>query len=497
MTEQTSISSGIRLQLLGAMLLAFGVRSWGLTSQVFSNDEIIDLNIARSSWSAIAWRADGFPPLHHFLLKLTLQAYDTDMAARWLCLGFGILAIPIVGLLAQRVAGNRCGVLAGLILAISPLHVYFSQECRSYGLYFLATALATWLFFRAIQIGSNRSWLAFAMSASIGGYVHYYFCFVLLAFALIWLKQARVTGNWKPGLLAFLGMSVLQIPIFFLVGVDIACQQSMLQGNFEPLAIGYTGWTLLSGFCWGPSVRELHIIDGAAALRQVLPWLPLVAGLAIAVLISVARATHPYRAELLTLLLLPVVGAISLAAGFELSDYNVRYVIPSLVPLVVLLSVAIGEPSSRKFAIVTSTLLVLISLVSIANRQLVGKFQNEDTRSAANFILSQETDPAPVFTVAFYMEESARHYLPADYQITPIERVTEEPQTLEAATSLLAQQEASYWILYSREFHGDPDGVFKRAISSDPNIELAGTWEGVELYRGSAPPKSGTEPPLP
>ena len=377
------------------------------------------------------------------------------------------------------------------------MHVYYTQECRSYGLYFLATALATWLFWRALQRSSARSWSAFAIAASIGGYVHYYFCFVLLGFALIWLTQAVATGEWKQGLLAFLGLSTLQVPIFFLVGADIACQQSMLQGNFEPLAIGYTGWTFLSGFCLGPSVRELHVIEGSVALRQTLPWLPLVAGLCCGLIVSVFRSDHPYRNELLTLFFLPVIGAISLAAGFELSDYNVRYVLPSLVPLIVLLAIAIVHASSRTFAIAMAILLISVSAVSLANRQLVGKFQNEDTRSAANYIVSHESGSSKVFTVAFYMEESARHYLPEDYQVTPIERVTEEPETLAAAMSLLAQHDDDCWIMYSREFHGDPQGKFKQAMVSDPEIEIAGTWEGVELYRKTMRPTTAIEQPLP
>ncbi len=494
MHDEQQNSTSFMPAMLGSVALAIVVRSWGLMSQVFSNDEIIDLQIARSSWSEITYLADGFPPLHHLILKFVLLLTDWDMAGRWLCLSYGVLAVPIVGLLARRIAGSRCGTIAAFVLAISPMHAFYTQECRSYALYFLVTALAAWLFWRALQIGSASAWTAFACAASIGGYVHYYFCFVLLAFALIWARQAITSGNWRPGLLAFLGLSVLQLPIFYLVGSDIACQQGMLQGDFKPLALGYTGWTFLAGFAVGPSSRELHVMGGSAALREILPWLPLVGSLAAGIFVSLLRREYPYRLELLTLLILPIVCASGLAAGFQLSNYNVRYVLPSLVPLVIMISVAIGKANSRLFSVGLALVLLTISSVSLANRQLVGRYRNEDSRSAAEYIAASESEPSPVYTVAFYMQESARYYLPDRYQVYPVAQITAEPETLADALALINQRQGPYWLFYSREFHGDPEGIFEQALLNDSQVELMDTWEGVQLYRGVSPLSPQPEP---
>ncbi len=495
MHDKSQKSFGFLAATLGAMALAVAVRAWGLTTQSFTNDEIIDLQIARSSWSEITYLADGFPPLHHLILKVVLQLTDWDMAGRWLCLSYGVLAVPIVGLLARRIAGLRCGLIAAFVLAVSPMHAFYTQECRSYALYFLVAALATWLFWRALQIGSASAWTAFACAASIGGYSHYYFCFVLLAFALIWARQAVASGNWKPGLLAFSGMSVLQLPIFYLVGSDIACQQGMLQGDFDPMALGYTGWTFLAGFAIGPSSRELHVMGGAAALREILPWLPLVGSLAAGISLSLLRKEYPYRLELLILLILPILGAIGLAASFQLSNYNVRYVITSLVPLVVVIAIAIGAAKSRYFSLGLALLLLTVSTVSLANRQLVGRYRNEDSRAAAEYIAAHESEPSPVYAVAFYMQESAWYYLPDEYHVVAVPQINAEPETLEEALALINQREGPYWIFYSREFHGDPEGIFKQALLNDPQVQLMDTWDGVQLYRGIAPLSPQSEQP--
>jgi|GEM_PF-3759419 len=486
------LSNDSALGIVLATLFALVLRSHWLFHQSFTSDELIDLLIAQQSWSEILFLADGFPPLHHLLLKTLQTLTEKDGAARWLSVVYGVLAVPIVGLLAQRVGGRRRGWVAAWLLAISPLHVYFSQEGRAYSLYFLLTTIATWLFWRARQKQTARAWVAFAVVASCVGYAHYYFCFVLCAFALIWLKDAAVTRDWWPGLLALLGISVLQLPLLVLVGYDLGCQQHMIQGNFEPAAIGYTCWTLLAGLGLGPAPRELHDMDAATAMRATLLWLPLVAGLACGILASLRRAAHPDQLELIVLFLLPIAGA-SAAAGSGLSDYNIRYVIASLLPLVVIMAGTLTTSKLRNLTALLTLTVLAVNTTSIANRMFVSRYQNEDSRAACEFLIENSTNPQRVVAIAHYMAEPVRYYLPADYQVFPAESpvsemlaVTTEPPTLQEIWQWIHQEEGPYWVFYSREFHGDPEGIFKQALLDDPQVKLLGTWAGVELYRGVA-----------
>jgi len=473
--------------LVLAMLLALTIRSIGLSSQSFSSDELIDLDIARQSWSAILWESDGFPPLHHWLLKIALLLTENDMVGRWLSVAYGVLAVPLAGLLGWRVLGKNRGTVAAWVLAIAPMHVYFSQEGRSYSLFFLLTTLATWLFWRALQTNSPRAWAAFAVAASVGGYVHYYFCFLLFAFAILWLKQAWAAAVWRPGLIAFLGIGLLSLPLLAIVGYDIGRQQEMRQGDFQWAAIGYTGWTLLAGFCLGPSVRELHSMNAAEALRGILPWLLSVGTLAGCLLASLMRKSHPYRTDLLVLLILPVACACVAAAGFEISSYNVRYAVPSLLPLVLLLAIALTSSGNQKISLLLSLIFVTVSAVSLTHRHYYTTYQNEDSHAACQFIVANSTAMQPVFTIAHYMEEPARYYLPPDYQVIPLREVLAEGESFGAAVEQINQQTGIFWVFYSRAFHGDPAGRFKQLLLNSPRISHQGTWAGVELYRGVVP----------
>jgi len=472
--------------LVLATLLALVVRSYGISEQSFTNDEVIDIEIARMSWSEIMYQADGFPPLHHLILKVSLLLTDWDMAGRWLSLLYGVLAVPITGLLAMRIAGKRCGALAAGLLAIAPLHVYFSQEARSYSLFFLLSVLAVWLFWRAIENDTPRDWTIFAIGASLGGYAHYFACFTLFALGMIWLQHTGTTGKWRTGLMAFVGIGVLSLPLFVLVGADIGNQQKMRQGDFDIAAVAYTGWALLTGYCVGPSLRELHSMGSKDAVQAILPWLLPVGAVACGLLASLFRKGFPRRWELLTLFVVPIGCACFAATMLQISFYNVRYVIPSLLPLVVMLAVAMSR-ENKKLAILLGLVFVMINGVSLTNRIRLPTHRNEDSRAACAYLAAHAEQPQRVFSLAHYMQSSARYYLPSNYQVIPMADVTAEPSTLEAAIELINEQDGPFWVFYSREFHGDPEGIFKQSMLKNPQVTLEKSYEGVELFRGVAP----------
>jgi hypothetical protein len=68
----------------------------------------------------------------------------------------GILSVPIIGLVACRLLGARAGVLAMLLLAIAPWHIYWSQAARFYVPQFLFYTLTLMLYYIATR--SRAGW---------------------------------------------------------------------------------------------------------------------------------------------------------------------------------------------------------------------------------------------------------------------------------------------------------------------------------------------------
>ena len=99
-------------------------------------------------------RVDQHPPLYYTLLHFWMALARGDNAAtvRALSALCGTLTIPVVYLLGRRLADGdgKVGLLAALILAVSPFHVRFAQEARMYTLLALNVSLALYALARLL-----------------------------------------------------------------------------------------------------------------------------------------------------------------------------------------------------------------------------------------------------------------------------------------------------------------------------------------------------------
>ncbi len=78
---------------------------------------------------------DIHPPLYYALLYgWTWLLGSGPVALRLLSVVFGVLTVPALYLLGRRMLTRRAALLAALLLAINPLHIFYSQEVRMYGL---------------------------------------------------------------------------------------------------------------------------------------------------------------------------------------------------------------------------------------------------------------------------------------------------------------------------------------------------------------------------
>ena len=60
---------------------------------------------------------------------------ETEWTARALPVVFGVLAIPLTYWITRRLFGFSIAILAAFLLAISPWHLYWSQNARFYTLF--------------------------------------------------------------------------------------------------------------------------------------------------------------------------------------------------------------------------------------------------------------------------------------------------------------------------------------------------------------------------
>jgi hypothetical protein len=133
---------------LGGFLRAYQIGSKGLWL-----DEAFSVWLGwRPLGEMLSWlvRIDQHPPLYYILLHFWMVLGDGAATVRALSALCGTLNIPVIYLLGRRLADGKVGLLAALILAVSPFHVHFAQETRMYTLLALNASLALYALVRLL-----------------------------------------------------------------------------------------------------------------------------------------------------------------------------------------------------------------------------------------------------------------------------------------------------------------------------------------------------------
>ncbi|MCL5961104.1 MAG: glycosyltransferase family 39 protein, partial [Chloroflexi bacterium] len=139
------------LGILTILLIAFALRAYRIDGQSLWYDEGVSVAMAPRDLLAIAVdaAADIHPPLYYYLLHFWTAVFGTsEFAVRWLSLTFGVALVATVLLFRSRLLGDRVGLVAAFLTAISTLLIYYSQETRMYMQVAFFGSLSTYLFLR-------------------------------------------------------------------------------------------------------------------------------------------------------------------------------------------------------------------------------------------------------------------------------------------------------------------------------------------------------------
>ena len=154
---------------LGLILLAgAALRLYRLGADSLWYDETVSTYLAGSRLPELLRHTAGdiHPPGYYILLRgwLVLMGYPTghadahgiglEFAAAFFSLFFGVLLIALVYALARRVANRQVGLIAALLVALSPYNVWYSQEVR---MYTLGAALGVVVVYALLRIGQTAN----------------------------------------------------------------------------------------------------------------------------------------------------------------------------------------------------------------------------------------------------------------------------------------------------------------------------------------------------
>jgi len=492
-----------RVVLFALVVLVAGlVRFVGLGKESIWLDEATSILIGRMNLpSVVAWAAaDIHPPLYYLVLHFWLYLGESEFAVRSLSAVLGVLSVVIIHGLARELFGTRVGLLAALLLALSPLHIWYSQETRMYMMVATWSLLASYLLLLALRRGRAGYWLGYMLAAVCSLYTHYFAAFVLLfhtLFVIYWLWQNRAARSlWRRWLLAGVVIAVL-----FLPWVPVAYRQvSGGGGGWVERSIGRPSlralvdtWLYFSigleGRIYPSLVRRvaygLFGLALVAALWSLLPAYTLVGRRLVA-----SRRDREGLLFCLTWLCLPLLMVWGLSQVKPM--YTIRYLLPFLPPYCII--VARGVDGLRwnwgRAAIAAS--LVAVLLIGVWSTWQVE--QKDDWRGASSYVLARarQSDVAlfsPRWNIKPF-EYYARDRVDGNMDL-PM------PVTWEAAQAVaadVAQRYQRVWLFWQSSHYSDRDGLAKQALESwfrmveERDFRGVGTLILYELVGGTESP---------
>lgn len=347
----------ISIFFLAAITLGgFALRLVALDLQPLWWDEGYSLFFATRDFVTMLERTavDIHPPLYYALLQLWIALAGTSAtAARLFSVFVGTVTIPLLFTFARALVSTRVALTAALVFALAPLHVYYSQEVRMYGLVTLL-ALASWYFFVRLldaPLGKPQTILRvllYIVTTAAALYTQYYAAFIVVAqiVVVLWHLQhdrrpTTVDRTWwqKPflhWLVAWSTIALLYLPwviyagpkLYAYVTAKVAIEKyapldpfTFLAQHLVAFSVGHlTAWTMLAWasivMVWLAVVGSKQVVGKQVASRQV-TCLPVTCSpatyllvyltipLALGYLINVVYPFHPIRSERLLLFAAP------------------------------------------------------------------------------------------------------------------------------------------------------------------------------------------------
>ena len=393
-----------RVACLLVVIGGFLLRLYRLGEQSLWYDETVSAYLVSLDIPGLISHTAGdiHPPGYYLFLHLWVRyAGDTEFALAFFSLVFGTLLIPLSYAVARRLMGNRVALWAALVVAVSPYHLWYSQEVRMYTLGAALGTLALWhaltiVDFRrrgAFTLGGRGLLLApivgYVLASAVGLYVLYYFAFLLVALNLFVIAHLIGRGRWarlRVWLLAQVAVLALYIP-----WLPIAWRQATNPPvppwrGFVPIhRAALEAWSALS---LGQSVQPAQVWPLLVAIGALfLVGIGCASGILNRQAWDTKAQSSPNPAALLFTCLFGPLVLMQLASLLS-PLYHVRYLFTYAPPFYILVAAGLAWLTRRAPLLAVAGVLALLggSAFSIHQFYTNPRYAADDLRGAVGFI---------------------------------------------------------------------------------------------------------------
>jgi mannosyltransferase len=310
----------------GITLLALILRLSHLDFNSIWLDEAFTYFYIQQGWIDIFRNiaTDCHPPLFYWITKLVIIFGSGDWWLRLLPTIIGTATIPVFYFIGREFSDGTA-IVTGLLLAVSPFHIAYSQEARMYTLLLFVFSLSFLYFLR-------RRYIIAAVFGGLCFWTHFYSA---ISYMMLWVLQEK--DRIKSAV-------VYTITILPLLAFAIAIYTGKTGGSPE---WGWPGYHL--------------VVEG---LRQILGygfWLPAI--MAVLMILGCCYLWGNDRTRLMQFLIFVAgIAMASMIISF-LMPMTPRYLI-TLMPVLLLLA-SLGIKEADKVGPVLLAIVLVLSLISL------------------------------------------------------------------------------------------------------------------------------------
>lgn len=210
------MQKNIYRSLLALMtVLGCALRFTGLSRESLRLDEAMSFDVIARPLGEIALRlhTDPHPPVYFWVLRCWTAVFGTSEAGmRSLSAALGTATIPLAAAFAMRLLSPAAALCAAFLLAVSPFHLYYSQDARPYALFGLLLIVSWCLFVDFFRKGGKLRLMFYCGTLIAMLYTHIFGFFTAaahLAASPSFLKGKRqLLKQWIAGQFAVLAGSL-------------------------------------------------------------------------------------------------------------------------------------------------------------------------------------------------------------------------------------------------------------------------------------------------
>jgi 4-amino-4-deoxy-L-arabinose transferase-like glycosyltransferase len=354
---------------MAILLLAAALRVYDLGGRDLWVDEANGVLMSQRSLPELfeSLKLDSSPPLYYIILHVWMVVFgDSEAALRLISVVAGLALVACVFIAGRRLFSLEIGAIAAVLVAVSPIQVFYSQQARMYSLLAVVALLSFHWLWQAVTSGRRRFVVGYGLATLAALYVHNHGLYLLPAHAavLIWSGTLRR----KPGVWLVCAACIVIGYLPWLPTLWTQLQNPTHYSWFLPYWREYGPWgslwrTLESFAPGGPQPAYVGLRGWAEGGHVAVAVIAVLAGLGILRVFVRSRADASSRAHaglLLSFVLIPLV--VALGASKLLTPNYVpgrcdQLVFPGFVLLV---SVGIGliRPVFVRYVVVAGLLVL-------------------------------------------------------------------------------------------------------------------------------------------